>query len=116
MSYEKTAKRVSAKLRKAGMKVSITSPGDNIDPVTGAVITNPDAVVYGYGIKTNYTILETDGTEIQATDTRLLFEATAGTPEKGMLVTLGTEVFNIINIMKVEPTSVTLLYKLQLRK
>lgn len=83
----------------------------NYDPITGTYPDNPDIILFGTGVLLNFKKNEIDGTNVQVTDRKLLYQGDA--------LEIG-DLFNswrVHNFMNLDPDeSGTILTTAQMRK
>jgi len=90
-----------------------TSSG--FDPATG-INTTTTSTYTGYGAGFGYAAREIDGSVIKKGDIRLILEATDTAPLNGDTVVYDSETYRVMDIEKVKPATIAVLYKLQLRR
>lgn len=70
----------------------------------------------GYGCAFNYSTNEIDGTRIQTGDMVILLEKTPVMPMIGDIVKLDSVEMRVINVERICPAGIDVLYKLQVRE
>ena len=101
-----TATNLVSRFGKTLKKRTVTNSGSDWNPTQTTTDTDIDGVIVTYGLN------EIDGTLILSTDKKLLTTSSIDMDDK---IVDGTTVYNIIAINKLEPSTVTLLYSVQLR-
>lgn len=117
MNYAKTAQGAQKALKKAGQAMTLTrvSPGV-YDPSTGSVVST-GATYTGFGVALNYSSRDVDGTLILQADQRVYLDPLIGaTPQPGDALTVGGEVFTVVNSKPLAPGGVVVLHDIQVRK
>ena len=86
------------------------------DPTTGPQTGSP-IKFSGYGAVTHFDVSQVDGSNILATDIKLILESVKREPKKGDFVKLpdGTELM-VVGVMPIRPASITVSYTCQLRE
>lgn len=120
--YAKTAARADQSLRRKGGTVVLRRavPG-TYDTSTGTGTPPSTADYAGTGVKIAYRAEDIDGTLILKGDQQLLLSplqrdgAPMPVPTTADLVLIGATLFTIAAVEKVEPTSIPVLFTLQLR-
>lgn len=89
-----------------------------VDPITSTVT---DEVSTDYpcdAVESEFTIIEVDGTRIQAGDKKVFVSAPGSMPEPSTTDTLllGSIEYNILSCRPISPAGITLLYTLQVRR
>lgn len=117
MSIFSAVSKVSGKiLNKFGVEATFTQEtSTSFDPVLGAD-TVTSVIFTGYGVKSEYSKAEIDGTVIQNGDVKFILELTETVPKVGDKVTInGSLSYRIMNIKHVAPSEEDVIYILQLR-
>lgn len=116
MDYAKTAAKVQRMLKKAGQTVTLTrmEPGA-YNPETGTVV-SAGTTYAGPGVLLDYSQREKDGTVILQTDQRVYLAPLIGAaPKPGDTLTIGTEIFNVVNSRPLAPGGICVLHDVQVR-
>lgn len=118
MNYAATAKKAAAMIRRAGcaMTLRVTTPG-TYDPATGA---ESGATVADYacvGLLTEAKAYYVANSLMQAGDKVVIMGAdVAVRPQAGHQVVIGSEVWQVMAVVPVEPAGVPAIYKVQVRR
>ena len=98
----------------AGFQVALHKPGspgaNPWDPPTDGADYLLTAVEYPVDIKNR------DGTLIQNDDVFLMLEATSVVPALEDTITVGDDLFHVVNVKPLKPAGIAVLYDVQLRK
>lgn len=118
MNYAATATKTAALLAKSGttMSLRVTTPG-TYDPATGTETGATSADYATVGVLTSIKAYHVDGTLVQTGDKIILMAASVAVrPQAGHDVVVGGVVWHVVNVEAVEPSSVPVLYKVQVRR
>lgn len=118
MNYAATAAKTVAMLAKSGMAMTlrVTTPG-TYDPETG---TESGAVVADHpcvGVLTEAKAYYIANSLMEAGDKVVLMGAdVAVRPQAGQQIVIGSDVWQVVAVVTVEPAGVPVLYKVQVRR
>jgi len=122
MNYAATATKAAAAIRKSGMAMTlrVTTPGV-YDPATGTDAGASDADHAACGLLTNPFRGQQESyfanTLVQSGDKVVLMGAdVAVRPQAGHRLVIGSDIWNVVAVVPVEPGGVPLLYKVQVRR
>lgn len=118
IDYAKFAKTALAQIEKAGKPIMLHVPGTGGGYVPGVGLTPevPGQDVPGVGALFGYKQEYIDGSTVRHGDQRLLVAPQiAVEPMTGYTVTVGGVTYNVVNVDRVSPAGIPVLYKLQLR-
>jgi hypothetical protein len=116
--YDKTAATASRLLARFGAPVTVTrETAGGYDSETGTT-TDPTSQVWTpIGVKLDYSQKEIDGTLIKAGDQRVYMSAEPGLdPKTGDAVTLGAEVWRVVDSRTLAPAGIAVLLDVQVRR
>ena len=100
---------------KFGQEWTITrTTGEVIDDVTGAITPGTTATFTPVGVLTEYSNYEKNDTRIEAGDRKLILDDTVE-PLLTDKLTLGSELWTIVDVQIKEPAGVPLVYMVQVR-
>lgn len=117
MNYAATARSVKRQIKAAGMAMTLAriTPGV-YDPATGSVAST-SATHTGFGVKLNYAQNMVDGSRILQGDQRVYLDPLIGaTPQPADTLTIGTDVWNVVESRPLSPAGVVVLHDVQVRK
>ena len=103
-------------LKSKGVSLSLTRDSGTFDPVLGSESSVTTTTITGYGVVTQYSNNETDGTNVKKGDLKLIFEATSTIPDVGDECTVDSVVYRVMNVSPVIPGGTLVISKIQLRK
>lgn len=97
--------------------LQVSVPG-TFDPITGTESGATTATYGGFGVVTDYTTREIDGTVIQRGDKKVLatFTDTSVIPLTTHNLLVGSTSYSIQNVNSLEPGGVSVMYTLQMRR
>lgn len=119
IDYAEIAAEALESIAEAGQPVTLHIPGaagGGYVPGVGVVEDTPARDVTGIGALFGYKQTHIDGTNILHGDQRLLLAPQIEVaPVTGNTMTVGGVTYNIVNVQRVAPAGVPVLYKVQLR-
>ena len=114
--YTKTAATAKKLLDKFGAAcVFSRTTGAALDPATGTVSGGTVSTITGSGVRVDYAQSEIDGTVIQRSDFKVLFEGLAGVPLTGDKLLFGGLSYRVMTSRPLSPAGVDVIYTVQVR-
>lgn len=113
--YTRMAETAAGLLAKYGATIILTRPDPTIQRTSADAVTAGTPTTYSpKGLFLDYSDEQIDGTTIKIGDRMVLLDNTQE-PQYGDLITHETEQWSIVNIEKIKPTSVAIIYRCQIR-
>lgn len=119
INYEQIAQDTLSTIQNAGTPVVVTRVNEGaFDPSSGNTLPGSEVTATGQGVLTQYKTMDVDGTVIKRGDMKLLLAASglALEPTTNDTVTIGSDVWTVLYVESVEPATVPVLYKVQIRR
>jgi hypothetical protein len=113
--YLDVAQTASELLRDSGSLVTLTRVTGTYNPDTG-VVGSTGATFAASGVRLDYSQRDIDGTLVKRGDQRVYIDPfLATTPQTGDTITIGSEVFTVVNSRPLAPAGVVVLHDVQVR-
>ncbi|WP_353614087.1 hypothetical protein [Mangrovibacter phragmitis] len=113
INYQRMQERSTRMIRQNGYAYPVTRKG-SVTVVAGVEQTTPDTAFDAWGVKTDYSPGEVDGTVIQSGDIQIVFTAEQAV-KIGDLVGVDGKQYRVVEPHPVKPAAVVICYRSQLR-
>jgi len=111
----KVSKIASNVIKKYGTKVTFTAKTSTGFNAATGIDTTTSVTFTGYGVKAKFDKSEVDSESVLFSDIKLLLEETSVVPVIGNTCKIGSIVYRVMNIEKIDPADEIIIYMVQLR-